>query len=47
MGLDPGQTGPEKGGVLVKLAAQSLVREPLAFSAEPVSKSEPASPVTR
>jgi creatinine amidohydrolase len=34
VGSDPGQATPEKGGELVKLAAQSLVREMDAFSRE-------------
>jgi creatinine amidohydrolase len=36
MGSDPGQASPEKGGELVKLAAQSLVRQLDAFSRESV-----------
>ncbi|GAB7542969.1 creatininase family protein [Cupriavidus sp. 8B] len=36
MGSDPGQATPEKGAALVKLAAQSLVRELDAFSREAV-----------
>jgi creatinine amidohydrolase len=36
MGSDPGQASPEKGGELVKLAAQSLVLQLDAFSRESV-----------
>ena len=36
MGSDPGQATPEKGGELVRLAAQSLIRELDAFSREPM-----------
>jgi creatinine amidohydrolase len=36
MGSDPGQASPEKGGVLVKLAAHSLVLQLDAFSRESV-----------
>jgi creatinine amidohydrolase len=36
MGSDPHQATPEKGGALVKLAAQSLVKELDAFTSEPV-----------
>ncbi|MGV2288845.1 creatininase family protein [Trinickia sp. YCB016] len=35
IGSDPAQASPDKGGALVKLAAQSLVRELAAFSDEP------------
>ncbi|MCX4146267.1 creatininase family protein [Paraburkholderia madseniana] len=36
MGSDPAQASQEKGGALVKLAAQSLIREMDAFSSESV-----------
>jgi creatinine amidohydrolase len=35
MGSDPGQATPEKGGQIVKLAAQALVAEVVEFGAEP------------
>ncbi|MDP9102909.1 MAG: creatininase family protein, partial [Pseudomonadota bacterium] len=35
MGSDPGQATPEKGGQIVKLAAQALVAEVAEFGAEP------------
>ena len=38
IGSDPAQASPDKGGALVKLAAQSLVRELAVFSDEPVPK---------
>jgi creatinine amidohydrolase/Fe(II)-dependent formamide hydrolase-like protein len=37
MGSDPGLATPEKGGELVKLAADSLVAEVAAFGAEPAA----------
>lgn len=36
IGSDPGLATPEKGAALVRLAAQSLVRELAAFSGEPM-----------
>ncbi|QCP50666.1 creatininase family protein [Trinickia violacea] len=38
IGSDPAQASPDKGGELVKLAAQSLVRELAAFSDEAMPK---------